>query len=142
MYAATKSSKINGGSTQIPSLDEDTRQKIIEAALRLASTVKYQGLGTFEFLLDATNHHNFYFMEANPRIQVEHTVTEEITGLDLVQIQIQLAQGNTLAELNLVNEPVKLGYAMQVRINTELMDPDGTVSPATGVLTEYQTSVG
>ncbi len=125
-----------------PSLDENTRKNIIEAALRLASTVKYQGLGTFEFLLDATNHNNFYFMEANPRIQVEHTVTEEITGLDLVQIQIQLAEGNTLAELNLENEPVKFGYAMQVRINTELMDPDGSVSPAAGVLTEYQTSAG
>lgn len=125
-----------------PTLDEDTRQKIIASALKLASTVKYQGLGTFEFLLDATNNRSFYFMEANPRIQVEHTVTEEITGLDLVQIQVQLAQGSTLAALNLVNPPIKSGYAMQVRINAELMDAGGKVSPATGVLTHYQTSTG
>jgi len=125
-----------------PTLDEDTRQKIIACALRLASTVKYQGLGTFEFLLDATNNRSFYFMEANPRIQVEHTVTEEITGLDLVQIQVQLAQGSTLAALNLVQPPKKNGYAMQVRINTELMATDGKVSPTTGVLTGYQTSSG
>lgn len=125
-----------------PTLDEDTRQKIIVSALRLASTVKYQGLGTFEFLLDATDNRSFYFMEANPRIQVEHTVTEEITGLDLVQIQVQLAEGKTLAALNLVNPPTKSGFAMQVRINAELMKSDGKVSPATGVLTDYQTSAG
>lgn len=125
-----------------PTLDEDTRQKIIASALKLASTVKYQGLGTFEFLLDATDNRSFYFMEANPRIQVEHTVTEEITGLDLVQIQVQLAEGKTLAALNLVNPPTKSGFAMQVRINAELMKADGKVSPATGVLTDYQTSAG
>ena len=125
-----------------PTLDEDTRQKIIASALRLASTVKYQGLGTFEFLLDATNNRSFYFMEANPRIQVEHTVTEEITGLDLVQIQVQLAEGKTLAALNLVNPPTKSGFAIQVRINAELMKTDGKVSPATGELIDYQTSAG
>ncbi|MBV1910760.1 MAG: carbamoyl-phosphate synthase large subunit, partial [Kangiellaceae bacterium] len=125
-----------------PTLDEDTRQSIISSALKLASRVKYQGLGTFEFLLDAKNNRSFYFMEANPRIQVEHTVTEEITGLDLVQLQVQLAEGCTLEELDLVLPPKKNGYAIQVRINAELMSASGSVSPTTGVLTNYQTSAG
>ncbi|PNU18628.1 carbamoyl-phosphate synthase large subunit [Geothermobacter hydrogeniphilus] len=125
-----------------PSLDNDTRMPIIEAALRLASDVKYQGLGTFEFLLDADNHSKFYFMEINPRIQVEHTITEEITGLNLVKNQILLAAGKTLAELGLEQAPIKTGCAIQARINLEKMLPDGSAKPSSGVIKAYQVPNG
>ncbi|TVP11884.1 carboxyl transferase domain-containing protein [Shewanella sp. KCT] len=125
-----------------PSLDDATRMPIIEAALQLASDVKYQGLGTFEFLLDADDHSKFYFMEINPRIQVEHTITEEITGLNLVKLQILLAAGKTLAELSLTEAPVKRGCAIQARINLEQMLPDGSTKPASGVIKAYQVPNG
>ncbi|WP_428818571.1 carboxyl transferase domain-containing protein [Microbulbifer sp. MCCC 1A16149] len=125
-----------------PSLGDDTRMPIIEAALRLASDVKYQGLGTFEFLLDAGDHSKFYFMEVNPRIQVEHTITEEITGLNLVKYQILLAAGRTLSELGLTQVPPKLGCAIQARINLEQMLPDGSAKPASGVIRSYQVPNG
>ena len=85
-----------------PSIPADLRSALVEAALRMAREVRYQGLGTFEFLVDPTSSElPFVFIEANPRLQVEHTVTEEVTGLDLVQLQIGLAAGRSLAQLGL-----------------------------------------
>ncbi len=125
-----------------PSLSDDERQPIIEAALKLASDVKYQGLGTFEFLLDAKDHRKFYFMEINPRIQVEHTITEEICAIDLVQAQIQLAAGKTLEALDWLEPPVKKGYAIQGRVNLEKLEVGGSVRPASGLLSVYQPPTG
>src|SRR5205085_52829 len=81
------------------------RARLTAAAVRLAETVRYNNVGTFEFLVDATTMNNdeatYAFIEANPRLQVEHTVTEEVTGVDLVQLQLQLAAGRSLTELRL-----------------------------------------
>ena len=124
-----------------PSLSDGMRQKLTAAAARLAETVAYRGLGTFEFLIDVSNgtvsdQSPFYFMEANPRIQVEHTVTEEILGLDLVAAQLGIAEGKSLSDLNLLQDdvPGPDGYAVQARINMETMEADGSVRPASGVL--------
>jgi pyruvate carboxylase len=81
-----------------PGLPGDLRDRLAEAAVRLAEEVRYESLGTFEFLVDEAA---FAFNEANPRLQVEHTVTEEVTGIDLVKVQLQLAAGRSLAELGL-----------------------------------------
>ena len=125
-----------------PGLTTATREHIIAAALKLASAVKYSGLGTFEFLLDNEQAGVFCFMEANPRIQVEHTVTEQITGVDLVQTQILLAAGHTLADLKLSQAPPPKGCAVQLRINLENMNPDGTTRPAAGTLSAYEPPSG
>jgi pyruvate carboxylase len=93
-----------------------TRQAILSDAVRLLKSANYRNAGTVEFLVDKQGYH--YFMEVNPRVQVEHTVTEEITGIDIVQSQILIASGKTLPELNLIQEliPEPTGCAMQVRI--------------------------
>ncbi|CAD5108222.1 carboxyl transferase domain-containing protein [Zestomonas carbonaria] len=122
-----------------PGLPEATRAALIDAALRLAGEVRYQGLGTFEFLLDGER---FYFMEANPRIQVEHTVTEQVTGVDLLHTQLRLAAGATLSELGLDNPPAPQGYAVQLRINLESMNADGSTRPAAGTLGAYEPPSG
>lgn len=82
----------------------------------MLSASKYRNAGTVEFLVDKHGQH--YFMEVNPRVQVEHTVTEEITGIDVVQSQIMIASGKTLEELGLVQDqiPEPMGFAMQVRV--------------------------
>ena len=94
-------------------LPPDTRKAILADACRLLSSAKYRNAGTVEFLVDKHGQH--YFMEVNPRVQVEHTVTEEITGIDIVQSQIMIASGKTLPELNLMQEniPEPMGFAMQ-----------------------------
>lgn len=122
-----------------PGLPARLRERLTTAAMRLARAVQYASLGTFEFLLDAetlTEDTPFFFMEANPRLQVEHTITEELTGIDLVKTQLRLAEGRTLAEVGLtpdiLTEPA--GYALQVRINMETLDNDGGVQPASGTL--------
>ncbi len=125
-----------------PSLNDENRMAIIEAALKLASDVKYQGLGTFEFLVDANDLSKFYFMEINPRIQVEHTISEEITQLNLVKTQIQLAAGATLGELGLEQAPAKVGCAIQARVNLEQMLADGSTKPAAGLIKNYQVPNG
>ncbi|MFI6559045.1 carboxyl transferase domain-containing protein [Streptomyces sp. NPDC050534] len=98
-----------------PELPEPVREKILDSALRLARAVPCSSLVTFEFLvLDD----RFHFIEANPRLQVEHTVTEEVTGLDLVAVQLRLAAGATLDELGLSGPPVPpRGFAVQARVN-------------------------
>lgn len=126
-----------------PGLDPAIREQLLQAALTLTGAVGYRGLCTVEFLLDEDSG-DFVFMEANPRIQVEHTVTEAVTGLDLAQIQLRLAAGATLAELGLTQDriPAPRGYAVQLRINLESMASDGSARPAGGTLSAYEPPSG
>jgi len=129
-----------------PSLSWELRGAIIAAACRLAETAGYDGLGTFEFLVEldpAGASVGFFFLEVNPRLQVEHTVTEEILGLDLVQIQLGLAGGRSLAELGLAGAlAAPVTSALQLRINLETMDDRGAAVPATGALTAFEPPTG
>ncbi|MGE0425895.1 MAG: carboxyl transferase domain-containing protein [Reyranellaceae bacterium] len=130
-----------------PHLDDGLRRQIIDAAVRLATSVGYFNLGTFEFLLDVSGRAGaqpFAFIEANARLQVEHTVTEAVTGVDLVQSQIRLTQGKTLKELGLdcAEALAPRGYAIQARVNMETIRPDGTVRPGSGTLTAYEAPNG
>ncbi len=126
-----------------PNLDVTLRDRIIDAAVRFARKVGYGNLGTFEFLIDAQTN-DFVFIEANARLQVEHTVTEAVTGVDLVQSQIRLAQGATLAELGLDDPAIARprGFAIQARVCLETIAPDGTMRPAGGTLTAYEAPSG
>jgi acetyl/propionyl-CoA carboxylase alpha subunit/acetyl-CoA carboxylase carboxyltransferase component len=125
-----------------PSLTAPVRERILAAALRLAERVRYCGLGTFEFLLDARDGERFLFIEANPRLQVEHTVTEAVFGLDLVQAQLRLAAGATLEQAGIPAQPVPRGCAIQLRVNMERMQPDGSALPAGGTITAYEPPSG
>lgn len=112
-------------------LDPVLRQKMGDAAVRAAQSINYVGAGTVEFLLDG--HGNFYFMEMNTRIQVEHPVTEMITGLDLIAEQIRIAQGD---RLSITQEQVQLrGHAIECRINAE--DPEHNFRPNPGQISGY-----
>ncbi|SFR47981.1 Biotin-requiring enzyme [Marinobacter daqiaonensis] len=126
-----------------PTLADNTRNRLLDAALRMAREVNYAGLGTFEFLVDA-NGGDYFFIEANPRLQVEHTVTEEITGVDLVQSQIAVLGGLSLADLNLTQGqiPKAGGYAIQCRINMETMDAAGNAQPSGGTLESFEPPTG
>ncbi len=125
-----------------PGLPDGLRERLSAAALRIAESARYAGLGTFEFLVDAGG--AFAFLEANPRLQVEHTVTEEMTGIDLVVLQLELAAGRTLAELDLTADrlPAPRGSAIQLRVNTETMGPDAQPRPASGTLTAFDLPSG
>ncbi|MBL4870820.1 MAG: biotin/lipoyl-binding protein [Robiginitomaculum sp.] len=125
-----------------PDLDAGLREQILAAAVKLAKDTKYKNIGTFEFLVDEDG--CFFFMEANPRIQVEHTVTETVTGLDLVQIQLSIAQGKTLIELGLTQDkiPAPQGLAVQARINLETITSSGDVQPSNGKITAYEVPCG
>jgi len=130
-----------------PGLAPAVRDRLLAAALRMAREASLANLATFEFLVDADgagrNDGSFAFVEANPRLQVEHTVTEELLGLDLVRLQLMLAQGTPLAQLGLVRPPaLPTGCAMQVRINLETMNPDATARPSLGTLTAYEPPSG
>ena len=130
-----------------PSLSPGLRGQLTAAAVRLAEAVRYENVGTFEFLVDATIQHDdapFAFIEANPRLQVEHTVTEEVTGIDIVQTQLHLATGRSLAELGLRQSdiPAPRGFAMQVRVNMETLGTDGSVRPSGGTLTAFEVPSG
>ena len=130
-----------------PSLTPQLRRQITDAALKLAAAAKYDNLGTFEFLVDASDPEEgafFAFIEVNPRLQVEHTVTEEVTGVDLVGTQLQIAAGHTLAELRLTQRdaPEARGYAIQLRVNMETMDGDGNTHPTSGILTAFDMPSG
>ena len=117
---------------------------LTESAIRMASEVEYRGLGTWEFLVDAEDTSTIAFIETNARLQVEHTVTEEVTGVDLVRSQILIAGGSTLAELNLEQDdvPQPRGFAVQCRVNTETMNEEGMARPAGGTFSTYQTPSG
>ncbi|XP_070139902.1 pyruvate carboxylase, mitochondrial isoform X2 [Drosophila kikkawai] len=122
-----------------PRLPLEIRDKMTEAAVRLARHVGYENAGTVEFLCDESG--NFYFIEVNARLQVEHTVTEEITGIDLVQSQIRIAEGMTLPELGYTQENiVPRGYAIQCRVTTE--DPANDFQPNTGRLEVFRSGEG
>ncbi|MDG2333260.1 MAG: carboxyl transferase domain-containing protein [Myxococcota bacterium] len=128
-----------------PTLDPAVRERLLEAALGMAGRLDYRGLGTFEFLVDARPEAEgkFAFIEANPRLQVEHTVTEEITGVDLVVLQLELAGGKSLASLGFgASPPSPRGYAVQLRINMEKMAKDGSPRPASGTLAVFEAPSG
>jgi len=156
-----------------PSLPEALRARITQAALRMAQQVGYRGLGTFEFLVDehavepppgrpkaasapsggsepraagsvGATSLPFVFIEANPRLQVEHTVTEAVTGLDLVQLQIGVAAGQTLAQIGVQPDATapQRGFAIQWRINAETLDAQGQARPSGGRLARFDLPTG
>ena len=124
-----------------PALPTDLKDAIVAAAVRLAEHVGYANAGTFEFLVDMAAR-RFAFIETNARLQVEHTVTEEVTGVDLVNAQLQLAGGASLADLGLTQIDPPRGYAVQARVCMESMATDGTVRPTAGTLTAYEPPSG
>jgi len=119
-----------------PQLSEKQRRTVCELAVRAASAVNYENAGTVEFLLDRDD--NFYFMEMNTRLQVEHTVTEQITGIDIVQEQIRIAAGEPLSYKQ--KDIERRGYAIQFRINAE--DPKNDFLPNFGRITRYYSPGG
>ncbi|MBQ8886988.1 MAG: acetyl-CoA carboxylase biotin carboxylase subunit [Candidatus Gastranaerophilales bacterium] len=119
-----------------PAVSEDVRKKLGEAAVRAAQAANYEGVGTIEFLLDKDK--NFYFMEMNTRLQVEHGITEMISNVDIVREQINIAAGNPLS---FKQSDIKLyGHAIECRINAE--DPDRNFLPAPGKIDGYITPGG
>lgn len=129
-----------------PSLSEEERERLTERALRLARNVNYRSLGTFEFLMavDAREGENLFFIEANPRIQVEHTVTEEVYGQDLVALQLAVAEGRRLSDLGLADQAAlkPRGRAIQLRVNMERMDAAGDAVPTGGIVDIYEPPTG
>ena len=127
-------------------LADETRASMHEAAVQLARRINYRGVGTIEFLVDARPEaaERFVFMEANARLQVEHTVTEEVTGFDLVALQLAVAGGATLADQGLTQQsvPQPRGTSVQVRVNLETMARDGSSRPGGGVLSAYEPPAG
>ena len=126
-----------------PNLDPEIREAICDAAVRIGRHVRYDNAGTVEFLLDVETN-AFYFIEVNPRIQVEHTVTEIVTGVDLVMSQILIARGEPLSdpEIDLPDQKaVQIqGFALQCRVTTE--DPENRFTPDYGRITHYRTVGG
>ncbi len=122
-----------------PNFSQELRDRICSDAVAFARGIGYFCAGTVEFLLDERGHH--VFIECNPRIQVEHTVTEEITDVDLVSSQLRIAAGETLAQLGLAQDTLTIrGAAMQCRITTE--DPANGFRPDTGRITGYRSPGG
>ena len=122
-----------------PNISAELRSRLCADAVAFARQIGYSCAGTVEFLVD--KHGNHVFIEMNPRIQVEHTVTEEITDVDLVQAQLRVAAGETLAEMGLAQDTVAIrGAALQCRITTE--DPANGFRPDTGRITAYRTAEG
>ena len=128
-----------------PALDESMRDNLIEASRSLAMAANYEGLGTFEFLVNTSDQEPFFaFIETNARLQVEHTVSEEVMGVDLVQLQISLARGDLFTSMG-INQHVigkPQGYAIQARVNMETMLADGTTKPSGGTLTAFDVPSG
>ena len=122
-------------------LPEAMRGEMLQAAVRLAESVDYRGAGTIEFLVQDDR---FVFMEANARLQVEHTVTEAVTGIDIVESQVRIASGSTLRDLGLqqTEVPAPRGVAMQARVNLESMNADATSRPSGGLLSAYEPPSG
>ena len=128
--------------TPAVSITEEQRQAICNDALKIAKSVNYRSAGTVEFLVDKHGQH--YFIEMNPRIQVEHTVTEMVTGIDIVQCQILAAEGYRLDSdrigINGQDDIKPRGYAIQCRVTTE--DPSNGFAPDTGIIDGYRTGSG
>jgi acetyl/propionyl-CoA carboxylase alpha subunit/acetyl-CoA carboxylase carboxyltransferase component len=129
-----------------PRLDRRLRQRLFDAAVRMAEACHYRSLATFEFLVDAegAGDSEFFFIEANARLQVEHTVTEAVTGLDLVRMQLAIAGGDSLEDLGLVRGevPESRGSAVQLRVNMETIERDGAVKPSGGTLAVFEPPAG
>jgi len=126
-----------------PNLDENVRQALYRDAVAFARSIGYVNAGTVEFLVEASGPRagEHVFIEMNPRIQVEHTVTEEVTDVDLVQAQMRVAAGETLAQIGLSQDVLRLnGFALQCRITTE--DPAAGFRPDTGTITTYRSPGG
>jgi pyruvate carboxylase len=120
-------------------LDPIVRDRMTADAVRLAKHVGYQNAGTVEFLLDGQGRH--YFIEVNCRLQVEHTCSEEITGIDIVQSQIKIAEGSQLSALGLEQEKIKImGAAVQCRMTTE--DPANNFTPDVGRIDVFRSAEG
>ncbi|MEK7206988.1 MAG: acetyl-CoA carboxylase biotin carboxylase subunit, partial [Pseudomonadota bacterium] len=119
-----------------PQLTEEQRAAVCELGVRAAKTAHYENAGTVEFLFDHDG--NFYFMEMNTRLQVEHTITEQITGVDIVQEQIRIADGQPMSYTQ--DQIQRRGYAMQFRINAE--DPKNDFLPNFGRITRYYSPGG
>ncbi len=125
-----------------PYLTDAQRAEVCELGRRICAHVNYECAGTVEFLMDMDDE-KFYFIEVNPRVQVEHTVTEEVTGIDIVQAQINIAEGKTLAEATGVGRQqdiVLRGHALQCRVTTE--DPQNNFIPDYGRITAYRSATG
>lgn len=123
-----------------PNLDPELRQALCDAAVAFAQEIGYVNAGTVEFLVDV-DRGDFVFIEMNPRIQVEHTVTEETTDVDLVRSQLLIAGGATLPELGLTQDAIRQrGFALQCRITTE--DPGADFRPDTGRISAYRAPGG
>ncbi|HEX3588876.1 MAG TPA: pyruvate carboxylase [Pseudonocardiaceae bacterium] len=122
-----------------PTIDPELRERICADAVRFATAIGYVNAGTVEFLVDERGNH--VFIEMNPRIQVEHTVTEEVTDVDLVQSQLRIAFGETLDVIGLSQDRIRLrGAALQCRITTE--DPANGFRPDTGMISAYRSPGG
>ncbi len=130
-----------------PNLHPAVQERLHQAAAALAEAAKYKSIGTFEFLVDGDDRGadtTIAFLECNPRLQVEHTITEAVTGLDLVQMQLQIADGQELAAVvaGPLKTPEPQGCAIQARVNMETMQPDGSARPAGGTLTAFDPPTG
>ncbi|MBL8357577.1 MAG: ATP-grasp domain-containing protein [Delftia acidovorans] len=125
-----------------PFIGAELRERLTSDACRLAASLNYRGLGTVEFLVDGDSG-RYIFIECNPRLQVEHTVTEAITGLDLVALQFALAQGVSLGELGLTQAPrLPQMFAIQARVNMESMQADAQAFPTGGTLSAFEPPSG
>ena len=126
-----------------PNLPADVRDALCDAALAIGNEVSYQNAGTVEFLVDADTN-KFYFIEVNPRIQVEHTVTEQVTGIDIVKSQLLVAQGAKLSDerigLSSQADVDVRGFALQCRVTTE--DPENNFLPDYGRISHYRSAAG
>ncbi|MFN2426488.1 MAG: carboxyl transferase domain-containing protein [Candidatus Binatia bacterium] len=129
-----------------PRIGSRVRERLFEAALGMAEASRYRSLATFEFLVDADGGDDaeFFFIEANARLQVEHTVTEAVTGLDLVRMQLAIADGATLSDLGLAagQVPPVRGSAVELRVNMESIERDGAVRPGGGTLAVFEPPSG
>ena len=130
-----------------PALASGVRARLLDAAVALAKAAGLDSLSTIEFLVDAKtasddDNAEIAFIEANARLQVEHTVTEAVTGLDLVEIQLRLAEGASLEDVGLSEPPPVQGMALQARINMETMTATGDARPAGGRFTAFEPPAG
>lgn len=123
-----------------PDLNKNIRNALIEAAEKLADATNYRGAGTFEFLV-SSDQNSWAFIEANARLQVEHTISEEIYDIDLVEAQLRIAGGESLKKLQ-IGKARKHGYAIQLRINMETMEADGAIRPSGGTITVFNPPSG
>jgi len=119
-----------------PNLPQEVRQKLLGLSVKAIQKIGYENVGTIEYLVD--KYGNFYFIEMNTRLQVEHTITEEITGVDIVELMIRIAEGEPLPFLQ--HEIIFRGYAIEFRINAE--DPKRNFAPAPGKITAYYSPGG